>query len=159
MLEKEHLESAIWSAALHYNTINVHVPIATVELIPQREIKDYVQYQEIEQGGKTVKVPLRDDRGNHITSKEYVGRFKQKSIEACKQYVVNEILQQRDQNLMINRIIRDQIVKQKKQMSISKDPELRDKFMELYEAMPDCKRSLWNYNNGKWHSYMTRSMI
>lgn len=149
MLEKEHLESAIWSAAIHYNTDNVHVHIATVELIPQREIKDYVQYQEIEQGGKTVKVPLRDDRGNIITSKEYVGRFKQKSIEACKQYVVNEILQQRDQNLMINRIIRDQIVKQKKQMSISKDPELRDKFMELYEAMPDCKRSLWNYNNGK----------
>ena len=32
MLEKEHLESAIWSAAIHYNTDNVHVHIATVEL-------------------------------------------------------------------------------------------------------------------------------
>lgn len=31
MLEAEGLESAVWSAAIHYNTDNVHVHIATVE--------------------------------------------------------------------------------------------------------------------------------
>ncbi|MFK3957909.1 MobP2 family relaxase [Pseudalkalibacillus hwajinpoensis] len=38
MLEKEGLkESAIWSAAIHYNTDNIHIHVATVEPNPTRE--------------------------------------------------------------------------------------------------------------------------
>lgn len=38
MLKKEGLETATWSAAIHYNTDNLHVHIATVEPIPTRPI-------------------------------------------------------------------------------------------------------------------------
>lgn len=37
MLEKEGLEHAVWSAAVHYNTDNIHIHIATVEPDPMRE--------------------------------------------------------------------------------------------------------------------------
>lgn len=40
MLEKEGLDkSAVWSAAIHYNTDNIHIHIGTVEPIPMREKK------------------------------------------------------------------------------------------------------------------------
>lgn len=37
MLGKECLNDALWSAAIHYNTDNLHIHIATVEIIPTRE--------------------------------------------------------------------------------------------------------------------------
>lgn len=37
LIEKEKLPSLLWSASLHYNTDNIHVHIASVELDPSRE--------------------------------------------------------------------------------------------------------------------------
>lgn len=37
MLKAEGLENAVWSAAIHYNTDNLHIHIATVEPIPTRK--------------------------------------------------------------------------------------------------------------------------
>lgn len=37
MLKTEGLENAVWSAAIHYNTDNLHIHIATVEPIPTRQ--------------------------------------------------------------------------------------------------------------------------
>lgn len=121
MLVNEGLENAVWSGAIHYNTDNLHVHVAVVEPVPQRMVKEYTQYEYREDPkGKYVKdnygefvyanksfvkqrmedglpvtrydkVPLLDKDGNQITRKQYVGKFKQKSIEMCKQYVVNEI--------------------------------------------------------------------
>lgn len=40
MLEKEGLDkSAVWSAAIHYNTDNIHIHVGTVEPVPLRERK------------------------------------------------------------------------------------------------------------------------
>ena len=98
------------------------------------------------------KVPLLDKDGNQITRKQYVGKFKQKSIEMCKQYVVNEIAMQRDQNLQINRIIREQIVKQKTTHKLIQDQELVNKFLDVYKQLPRTgNRGLWNYNNNAMH--------
>lgn len=52
-----------------------------------------------------------------IQREEYIGRFKGKSIEACKRFVVNEIMQQREQNIEINQFIRETIVNQKRNIS------------------------------------------
>ncbi len=43
MLENEHLENAVWSGAIHYNTDNIHIHVATVELIPMRQQKEYTE--------------------------------------------------------------------------------------------------------------------
>lgn len=182
MLVNEGLENAVWSGAIHYNTDNLHVHVAVVEPVPQRMVKEYTQYEYREDPkGKYVKdnygefvyanksfvkqrmedglpvtrydkVPLLDKDGNQITRKQYVGKFKQKSIEMCKQYVVNEITMQRDQNLQINRIIREQIVKQKTTHKLIQDQELVNKFLDVYKQLPRTgNRGLWNYNNNAMH--------
>lgn len=40
LLDKEEMKNnSVWSAAIHYNTDNIHIHIATVQPIPQRELK------------------------------------------------------------------------------------------------------------------------
>lgn len=126
MLEKEGLECAVWSAAIHYNTDNIHVHIATVEPYPMREKILY--------------------KGNM----EYRGKFKLKNINQCKSAVVNEIMQTRNINILINDIIRKDIVKMKEEQKLADDPEIREKFLELYGKIPMSKisRNLIHYNNG-----------
>ena len=147
MLKAEGLENAVWSGAIHYNTDNIHIHIATVEPEPMREKKEYIQYQKKSVDGKTVKVPLRDAAGNIIKKEEFKGRFRLGSIESCKSSVVNQIINEKENNLQINRIIRDSIIKQKKEHPLSKDKELAHAFLQLYDKMPDCARNMWNYNN------------
>ena len=142
MLEKENLQNAVCSAAFHLNTDNLHVHIAIVEPIPMREKKSYPVYKTYRKNGKTEQVQV----GNKM---EYKGRFKLFSIEACKSAVVNEIVNTREQNLEINRVIRESIVQKKRETALRQDEELGKAFFSLYEKMPDCKRSLWNYNNSK----------
>lgn len=147
MLEAEALENAVWSAAIHYNTDNVHVHIATVEPEPMREKKEYIQYRTKTVNGKKVKEPIIGEDGKPIKKWEYKGRFKQSSIETCKRSVVNEIVNEKENNLKINHIIRDSIIKQKQEHPLSKDKDLVQSFLQVYENMPDCNRNMWNYNN------------
>ncbi len=123
MLEKEGLGNAVWSAAIHYNTDNFHVHVATVEPYPMRELMMY-------QGNLEIR-----------------GKFKLKNIEACKSSVVNEIMQTREVNLLINRIIRQDIVKSKENHRLAEDPDIRKKFMELYNRLPNVAGNFRNYNN------------
>lgn len=147
MLKAEKLENAVWSAAIHFNTDNIHVHIATVEPDPMREKRAYIQYEEKMVDGKKVKEPIRDSSGQIVKKEEYKGTFKPKSIELCKSSVVNEILNERESNLKINQIIRESIVKQKKEHPLSKDKDLANAFLNLYEHMPNCAKNMWNYNN------------
>lgn len=148
MLKNEGLENSVWSAAIHYNTDNIHIHIATVEPMPARPMKEYTVYREEVVDGKKKKIPVRDSNGNVLKSEEYVGRFKQKSIELCKKHVVDEILGQREQNILINKIIREDILKQKAEHILSTDADLKDNFMKIYQCLPRTgNRGLWNYNN------------
>lgn len=151
MLEKEGLQDAVWSAAIHYNTDNIHVHIATVEPEPVREKKMYIQYDTREENGGTVKTPKLDENGRPVTKKEYKGTFRQGSLEACRREMVNQIINEKENNLKINTIIRDSIVKQKREHPLAKDRELAHRFLDLYRHMPDCNRNLWNYNNPVMH--------
>lgn len=147
MLEKEGLQNAVWSAAVHYNTDNIHIHIATVEPHPMREKKAYIQYEEKMVNGRMRKQPILDQNGKPVVKREYKGTFKPKSIEACRREVVNEIIREKENNLKINSIIRDSIVKQKREHPLAKDKELCSLFLKLYRDMPDCNRNMWNYNN------------
>ncbi len=143
MLTNEALENAVWSAAIHFNTDNIHIHVATVEMHPERAKKEYVVYRD-----EKKKIPLTDANGDVVTREAYIGRFKGRSLELCKKYIVDNITQQQEQNIEINRLIRDTIVKQKKNMSIASDPDLCKKFLDLYDSMPQKgNHGLWNYNN------------
>lgn len=128
MLEREGLEHAVWSASIHYNTDNIHIHVATVEPYPMRKL---IKYQ-----GQW----------------EYKGRFKMKSLELCKSSVVNEILNTKEINHMINNIIRGNIVKAKRERRLAEDPEIRSKFLELYQSLPDVPWNLRHYGNSVMHS-------
>lgn len=149
MLKSEGLENAVWSAAIHFNTDNIHVHIATVEPEPMRKKKEYIQYRTVEKDGKRIKEPILDRKGQPIKKEEYVGRFKQKSIEACKSVMVNEIIQDRENNLKINQIIRGSIIEQKKRHPFIEDKDFAKNFLSLYEKMPDCDRKMWVYNSNQ----------
>lgn len=109
--------------------------------------KAYIQYEEKMVNGRMCKQPILDQNGKPVVKREYKGTFKPKSIEACRREVVNEIIREKENNLKINSIIRDSIVKQKREHPLAKDKELCSLFLKLYRDMPDCNRNMWNYNN------------
>lgn len=124
MLEKEKIsDTAVWSGAIHYNTDNIHIHIATVEPTPSRD-----KIQEGKYAG------------------EVRGKFKQSSIDAGKSCVVNEITQNKELNQRINNIIRHNIVGVAKENNLLKsDKEIASKLLKLYDKLP-ADRRLWKYN-------------
>ena len=54
-------------------------------------------------------------------------------------------MQQRDVTLEINSIIRDQILKNKENISFRIDPKLQEQFFKVYEMLPDCPKNMWKY--------------
>ena len=127
MLQKEGLELAVWTAAIHYNTDNIHIHVATVEPHPMREV---IKYQGRE---------------------EYKGKFKMKNLEMCKSSVVNEIMHTKEINYKINNIIRSGIAKSKRERRLAEDPEIREKFLELYQNLPDVPWNMRHYGNSIMH--------
>ena len=122
LLEKEALKgSAVWSAAIHYNTDNIHVHIAATEPLPTRPIKVI--------GGR----------------EEYKGRFKQSSIDAAKSAAVNRILDQKRENQMINDLIRGKIIGGIRTRLEAPSPDLEKELRALYAHLPKDRR-LWKYN-------------
>lgn len=147
MLNNEGLQHAFWSAGIHYDTDNIHVHVATVEPIPMRQKKTYKQYEvsRNEKNKLVHKKPVLNGKGEQLVKEEYVGVFKASSIKLCKSAVANEIMQQRDVTLEINSIIRDQILKNKENISFRIDPKLQEQFFKVYEMLPDCPKNMWKY--------------
>ena len=120
ILKEENLH-AFWSAAIHYNTDNIHIHIATTEPYPTRKLKNY--------NGKM----------------EAVGKFKLKSMEHGKSKIVNQIINESKDNQLINRIIRNNIIGSMKGLVLFEDSELGKDFLKIYTMLPQDKRK-WKYN-------------
>uniref|UniRef100_UPI00402A878B MobP2 family relaxase n=1 Tax=[Ruminococcus] torques TaxID=33039 RepID=UPI00402A878B len=133
LLKNEGLDQAVWSASIHYNTDNIHVHIATVEPYPMRKKMMY-------QGKEEVR-----------------GKFKLSNINHCKSVVINEIVQTREMNLRINTIIRKDIVGKLKEEELTKDSEIKSKFLELCQNLPEIPKNRMNYGNKEMRQY--RAMI
>lgn len=123
MLEKEKMaDTSIWSGAIHYNTDNIHIHIATVEPIPMRE--------RIESGKFKGQIK---------------GKFKQSSIDAGKSHIVNEIMNNKEVNSSINNTIRNNIVGNAKNTPFLKNRKLSKQVLNLYSKLPPDRRT-WYYN-------------
>ncbi len=164
LLDKEQLSNGVWTAAIHYNTDNIHVHIATVEPEPMRQTKQYKQYEVVQKDEKwqykkkwndktkrMEKIPMLDEEGNQIVKEEYVGKFKESSLKATKSVLVKDLSENKEINIEINNLIRNCIVKSIKDYGLYQDEEFRDKFLELYDKLPE-ERGLWNYGNGIMHN-------
>ena len=130
--QQEGLKSAVWSAAIHYNTDNIHVHVAMAEPEPSRQKKKYSYFRE---------------DGSTYEKEEYVGRFKGKSISRAKSKVVSMIVNDRETNRQLSDLTR-KWAKELKQLKIEDDPELGEAFLRLCSKMPqDVPMNMWVYNS------------
>lgn len=161
MLENEGLENAIWTAGIHYNTDNIHIHIATCEIMPAREKIKCKQYKKNEKGkfikkkneitGKYEKIPILDENGNQIEKEEYKGYFKAGSIRKLKQTIVSEFETDKSVNIEITNILRG-IVNDKKERTLSEDPDFAIGLLDIYGKLKEKEitqkvyRNNWVYN-------------
>lgn len=124
MLKAENLENAVWSAAIHYNTDNIHIHIATVEPTPTRR-KMIVDGKE-----------------------ELRGKFKLSSIEACKSRMVNQIVEHSLENQKINEIMRESIINSIKDDVLLENKDIVTQYLSVYNKLPSDKRA-WKYGMNK----------
>lgn len=116
-LKKEKMQGAVWSAAVHYNTDNLHVHIAVVEPHPSRP---------------------------KMANGEYRGKIKLSSIDAAKSCVVNRIADQSLQLNQINQIIRENMISGAIPQ-IHNDRKLERQYRKIFQQLPHDRR-LWKYN-------------
>lgn len=123
IIEEENLSSsAIWSAAIHYNTKHLHIHLAMTEPFPTREI---IQ------------------KGEFAGQRK--GKFKKSTLERAKSFVVNNIINQKDSNKNINEIIRDNLVAAMENSLVLNNKELYNLYIKILEQLPEEKH-FWQYN-------------
>jgi len=128
MLHDEHMDgAAVWSAAIHYNTDNIHVHIAIVEPSPTRKKKEFI------------------DKKSGEKKKQFAGSINKKTFGKMKSKIVNNIVDRSPELQKINDIIRNNIVAVKRGRSSYRDKKLRGMFLNLYRTLPEDRR-LWFYN-------------
>jgi len=167
MLVNEKLENATWSAAIHYNTDNIHIHIAIVEPKPMRARKTYKVWEQNVDGsykmaedanGNEIKITVLDENGKQKTRTAFIGRFKNKSHEILKSELNSELDNNKEAYIEINNLMRG-IVGGKKDMELFDDVDFQEKMNSLYESLRTEKvinhktnkeQSLsiryWNYN-------------
>lgn len=123
IIENENLSSsAIWSAAIHYNTKHIHIHLAMTEPFPTREI-----IKEGEFAGQRK------------------GKFKKSTLESAKSFVVNNILNQKESNKNINEIIRENLVAAMENSLVLDNKDLYNLYIKILNQLPAEKR-FWQYN-------------
>lgn len=112
----------IWSASIHYNTRNIHVHVASVELKPNKE---------------NLKKDFRER-----------GKRKMKVIKTMKSKLINDLRNRDEFYQELDVLVRDNMVGSKKEYSFMKDRILREKMLDMLKHLPKDKRE-WNYERIK----------
>ncbi len=174
MLAKEGLENAVWTASVHYNTDNIHIHIATVEPVPMRSKKQYIQYQKDRDGnfkytknpktGKKEKIPMLDSNGKVIKKEELIGRFKESSLNGyggIKSVIRAELDSDKNKSFQISRIMRDLIAEARRE-DFLQNPVYRDKLLSLYVDLKELSeekginKGLWKYGSSMMKPFRER---
>lgn len=135
-MKDEKMDSAaVWSAAIHYNTDNIHIHIAIVEPHPTRKCK---------------KIMVQEKHGEKKIVRQFKGNMKPKTFGKMKSKIVNNIVDRAPELQKINDIIRNNIVAEKRSHSSYRNLRLYGTFIKLYKRMPRDRR-LWKYNMNALH--------
>ncbi|CUB20617.1 hypothetical protein BN2127_JRS9_03368 [Bacillus subtilis] len=129
LLREEQLEqSGVWSAAIHYNTDNIHVHIALVEPNPTKEYGVFTNK-------KTGEV-YQARRGNR----------KLKTLDKMKSKVANTLMDRDKELSKISQLIHDRIAPKGLKFQPRLDTYMTKMYNHIYENLPEDMR-LWKYNN------------
>ena len=112
----------IWSASIHYNTGNIHIHVASVELKPNKE---------------NLKKDFRER-----------GKRKMKVIKTMKSKFINDLRNRDEFYKELDVLVKDNMVVSKKEYSFMKDRILREKMLDMLRHLPKDKRE-WNYERIK----------
>lgn len=116
--EKEELSNYFWSASFHFNTDNIHIHIASLEMTPNEK--------------------------RRTMSDELKGRFKQQTLTKMKSKFINTLLD-RQQNLQkINDLIRKNIIKDRPDDLFKKDKTFKHLMRQIISDLPKDKKQ-WHY--------------
>ncbi|KLV14952.1 MobP2 family relaxase [Bacillus altitudinis] len=129
LLKEEQIQnSAVWSAAIHFNTDNIHVHVAIVEPNPTREYRTYENKQ----------------TGEMYQARR--GSRKLKTLDKMKSAVANKLLD-RDKSLAkITQLIHSQIAPKDLDFKPNLDFKMLKMYQQIYNNLPSDRR-LWKYNN------------
>lgn len=119
--------SAIWSAAIHYNTDNIHIHIATVEPIPTREYKTFTN----KKTGKTYEAR----KGNRHKG----------TLDIMKSQMMANLIDRSEELKKISELTRQTFVPREFNFNQLYHYQLGLKYEAILEKLPQDKR-LWKYN-------------
>src|SRR5699024_7461022 len=166
MLENENMtDNSVWSGAIHYNTDNIHIHLATVQTHNFRErgkrkpqtikkmktknrTKNTISRSKIHKNTDNINIKLATEQTHKFRER---GKKKHQTIEKMKSNVANKLMNRTKENEKINIFIREKLVKTKREDSI---PTLKNKltnkdmvnqFNSIYKSLPNDKRK-WKYN-------------
>lgn len=124
MAEKENMtDTIIWSAAIHYNTDNIHIHIAAVEYTPTRDI--------IRSG---------------VFAGQQRGKLKLSTLRSMKTAAMDKLFDREKEHIRITNLIRQGIVAGTNKDELSSDRKMRRQIECIISRLPKNK-SLWKYNN------------
>lgn len=134
LIENEKMRVPVWIASFHYNTDNIHVHIATVELDPSHLPK-------VKAIDPKTNRPYFDENGNFVF--QYRGKRKPSTLKRMKSTVANKIIDRTPTYKRIDALIRDN-ARKIKVVDLSKNNEFRELLELAIENMPlDFKQ--WRY--------------
>lgn len=129
VLKTAHMEQAVWSGAVHYNTDNIHIHFAVVEPIPTKAKR---WYQDKETGKWKYERP---------------GYLPYQAIRRLKSQVANTIADRVQEHRKFDDLIREQVGNRENlKYRLRASFHLQKLYQQLYQVLPDDKR-LWRYNN------------
>ena len=124
MAQKENMiDTIIWSAAIHYNTDNIHVHVASVESTPTREV--------IESG---------------VFAGQQRGKLKLSTLESMKTAAMDKLFDREKEHIQITNLIRYGIGAGTNKEELSSDRKMRRQIECIISRLPKNK-SFWKYNN------------
>ncbi|MGX7092828.1 MobP2 family relaxase [Hutsoniella sourekii] len=123
LLEKEQFnDTTVWTAAIHYNTDNIHVHVALVEEVSSRE-----------------KIKKGRYKG------EYKGKIPKTRIKEMKSIFINQLIDRKHEMNRVNGLMREELNQALKQTNLYQELELKNEIEQLILKLPENK-NLWQYN-------------
>lgn len=134
IIQAEKMQMPVWSASFHYNTDNIHVQIATVELDPSH-------MEQVHAKDSITKQNRYDDNGEPVM--QYRGMRKQGSLKKVKSKIVNKLIDRTPAYKRIDELIRDN-ARRMRTVDLREEREMKGLFTKAIELLPEDKKQ-WRY--------------
>lgn len=126
-IQGKDLDDIVWIGAIHYNTDNIHIHLASVEINPSQ---------------------MMEKSQNH--EGEHRGIRKKEIADAVKSIFINEIarVERNKLNERLDNILRERIIKRKKETPLSKKRKMKKMTEEILKELQSVDKP-WRYADTK----------